>query len=152
MMQTLLSISRMAVGLGFMAIPRQLASLFIIPFSPEAAIGCKMAGARDFVLGALLYTCGSQDSTALTSKTTSPTERFGLSGKDQSQAQRGWNSTQRALMSGVVVDGLDILSVLWCYLDGTLPAEAAATLGGGASLLLGLGLCCWWYCMPIKHA
>lgn len=152
MSQTLLSTSRMAVGLGFMVIPRWLASLFIMPFSPEAAIGCKMAGTRDFVLGALLYTCRSRGSTALMSKTTNPTDRFGVTGKDQWQAQLDWNNTQRALMSGMIVDAFDILSVLWCYLDGTLPVQAAVTLGGGASLLLGLGLCCWWYCVSLKHA
>jgi len=149
-MQTLLSISRMAVGLGFLAIPKPLASVFIMPFSPEAAIGCKMAGSRDLVLGALLYTCRSEGSTILMSKTTDPSEHPLFSSTGQSQAQLSWNNTQRALVAGMIVDGFDVLSVLWCYLDGTLPIEAAETLGGGASLLLGLGVYCWYY-VSIKH-
>lgn len=141
-MQTLLSISRMAVGLGFLAAPKSLASVFIMPFSPEAAIGCKMAGSRDLVVGALLYACYSEGSPILVGKTTNPSEQPLLSSSGQPQTRISWNNTQRALAAGMIVDGFDVLSVLWCYLDGTLPIEAAGTLGGGASLLLGLGVYC----------
>lgn len=49
------------------------------------------------------------------------------------------------LIAGIIVDTLDVLAVLWCYLDGTLPAEATMTLGGGAFILLGIGIyCCHW--------
>lgn len=139
-MQNLLSISRMAVGLGFMTIPGPIASIFAMPFSPEASIGCKMAGNRDLVLGALLYTCRPQRSisTSRKDKNTNSSEQPLLPKDGNSSRMR------LALISGIVVDALDVLSVLWCYLDGTLPIEAVATLGGGASFLLGMGIYCWY--------
>lgn len=141
-MQALLSVLRMATGLGFLTIPGPFASIFMMPVSAEAAIGCKMAGSRDIVLGALLYSCRSRNSTTAGDKPTDPSQQTLLPNKDNCQVQSNRGNVQRALISGIVVDGLDLLAVLWCYLDGTLPIKAAATLGGGASLLLGLGAYC----------
>ncbi|KAJ5575228.1 hypothetical protein VI817_005765 [Penicillium citrinum] len=143
-MQNLLSISRMAVGLGFLTVPGPFASVFVMPFSPEAAIGCKMAGSRDLVLGALLYyTYRRQSSTLRKDKVTNPVEQSPLLNSED-RAGHSDNSVMRlALISGVVVDTLDVIMVLWCYLDGTLPIEAVATLGGGACILFGMGVYCW---------
>ena len=143
-MQTLLSLSRMAVGLGFLAIPGPFASIFIMPFSPEAAIGCKMAGNRDLVLGALLYyTYRRRYSTPRKDTVIDPSEQSLLSKSGNSEGHSDNSMMRLALLSGIAVDTLDVVMVLWCYLDGTLPVEAAVTLGGGASILLGLGLYCW---------
>ncbi|KAL4862805.1 hypothetical protein BDV12DRAFT_178362 [Aspergillus spectabilis] len=130
-MQSLLALSRIAVGLGFLTIPRPFATLISMPFSPVAAIGCRMAGGRDIVLGVLLYTSlsGSGPSSAASStdqKKTAP---------DQS----GSRALQRALLAGIVTDALDVACCLWCYADGTLPATPALLLAGGAALFLDLG-------------
>ncbi|KAL2818993.1 hypothetical protein BDW59DRAFT_165274 [Aspergillus cavernicola] len=102
-MQSLLALSRMAVGLGFLTIPKSFAALFAMPFTPEAAIGCRMAGTRDLVLGALLYTCRSQASTVITNDAKTDVAN------QQPQRKREWNDTQRALLlaAGVVVDAFD---------------------------------------------
>lgn len=149
-MQTLFSIARMTLGLGLLAIPKPVAHVFLVPFTREATIACRMAGARDLVLGALLYASRPWRSTALMNKTTDASEHPLLSDNGQFREQIGENHTKRALLAGMVVDGIDILSVLWCYLDGTLPIEAVATLGGGACLFCGLGAYCW-YSVSSKH-
>jgi hypothetical protein len=149
-MQTLFSIARMTLGLGLLAIPKPVAHVFLVPFTREATIACRMAGARDLVLGALLYASRPRRSTALINKTADPAEHPLLSESSQSQEQIGQDHTKRALIAGMVVDGTDVLSVLWCYLEGTLPIEAVATLGGGACLFLGLGAY-FWYSVSSKH-
>lgn len=121
----------MAVGLGFLTIPHHLAALFNMPFSPEASIGCRMAGSRDIILGALLYTCYSKQGTAV-----------GKPKPDDQRERHGWTDTQRALLAGVVVDALDVLACLWCYCQGTLPLTPALLLGGGAAVLCDIGAYC----------
>lgn len=143
-MQNLLSISRMAVGLGFLTVPSSFSSIFIMPFSPVAAIGCRMAGSRDLILGALLYTCHPPRFRSHGMKVTDQSEQTLRTNKmyhDLDSAQE--SKVRLALTSGIIVDTLDVLAVLWCYLDGTLPAKATMTLGGGAFSLLGLGIYCW---------
>ncbi|OJJ01159.1 hypothetical protein ASPVEDRAFT_82697 [Aspergillus versicolor CBS 583.65] len=133
-MQSLLATSRMAVGLGFLTIPKHVAALFNMPFSPEASIGCRMAGSRDIILGALLYTCYSKQGYRGTA-----VER--PKNGDQHE-QHGWTDTQRALLAGVVVDALDVLACWWCYCDGALPLTPALLLGGGAAVLCDIGAYC----------
>lgn len=128
-MQSLLATSRMAVGLGFLTIPNHLATLFVLPFSAEASIGCRMAGSRDLVLGALLYTCCSESTTSAGTAV----------GKDKKKESSGWTDVQRALLAGIVVDALDVLACLWCYCDGSLPLTPALMLGGGAAVLCDIG-------------
>lgn len=139
-MQSLLATSRMAVGLGFLTIPSHLATLFTMPFSPEATIGCRMAGSRDIILGALLYACCSRSPTS--GSTAVGKEKNG----DKRELQSGWTDTQRALLAGIVVDALDVLTCLWCYCEGTLPLSSALLLGGGAALFCDIG----GYCLYVQ--
>ncbi|KAL3489684.1 hypothetical protein BJX62DRAFT_238811 [Aspergillus germanicus] len=140
-MQSLLALSRIAAGLGFLMFPGPVATLLRMPFTPEAAIGCRMAGARDIVIGLLLYTSVNSKS-----HTTSADTRDAKSDSSlQGMKNRGWNDTHRALVAGIAVDAFDVLACLSCYLDGSLPATPALLLGGGAAVLLDLGIYCWYF-------
>ncbi|OJJ58560.1 hypothetical protein ASPSYDRAFT_956365 [Aspergillus sydowii CBS 593.65] len=136
-MQSLLATSRMAVGLGFLTVPNHLSTLFVLPFSADASIGCRMAGSRDLVLGALLYTCCS-------GSTTTTTSGGAAVGKDKKKSSG--TDIQRALLAGIVVDALDVLACLWCYCDGSLPLTPALLLGGGAAVLCDIG----GYCLYVQ--
>ncbi|KAL4878127.1 hypothetical protein BJY04DRAFT_221484 [Aspergillus karnatakaensis] len=129
-MQFLLSLSRITVGVGFLTIPQHFATLFSMPFTPEAAIGCRMAGGRDIVLGSLLYLAQSSPK----SSSTAVDEK-----KTATNLIRS-NAVRTALLAGIVCDALDVLCCIWCYADGSLPGKPAVLLGGGAGLLLDLGL------------
>lgn len=54
---TALSVLRMASGASFFALPELTAKAFLLPYAGPVAIAARMAGARDFAVGALLYTC-----------------------------------------------------------------------------------------------
>ncbi|KAA8645139.1 uncharacterized protein ATNIH1004_009356 [Aspergillus tanneri] len=115
MILTALATLRMAVGFGLISIPRQVGAVFLLPYTPEVAITARMAGGRDFTVAALLFACRDQ---AIISGETDPVL------KNARQGQRlGWTATQRALMAGMVVDGIDILNVVIGYLEGTLSIE-----------------------------
>ncbi|KAL3442249.1 hypothetical protein BJX65DRAFT_313028 [Aspergillus insuetus] len=141
-MQSLLVLSRIAAGLGFLTLPGPVATLFGMPFTPEAVIGCRMAGARDIVIGVLLYTSRDISSNAISADDrdakTDRSTRLGMK-------NRGWSARQRALVAGIAVDAIDVLACLWCYLDGSLPLTPALLLGGGAAVLLDLGVYCWYF-------
>ncbi|KAL2857618.1 hypothetical protein BJX68DRAFT_263178 [Aspergillus pseudodeflectus] len=142
-MQSLLALSRIAFGLGFLTIPGPLAALSRMPFSPEAAIGCRMAGARDIVIGALLYTSLSRSSNPTT--TAADARDAKPASARQGPRNRVWSATQGALIAGMAVDAMDVLACLWGYLDGSLPLTPALLLGGGAAVLLDLGVYCWYF-------
>lgn len=46
----------------------------------------------------------------------------------------------RALMMGILVDAVDIMSCAVAYGEGSLPIEAVGLVAGGAALALGLGV------------
>ncbi|KAL3457331.1 hypothetical protein BJX64DRAFT_293206 [Aspergillus heterothallicus] len=141
-MQSALAITRIAVGVGFLAIPGTLATLFHMPFTPETAIGYRMAGTRDIVLGVLLYTARSGLSKALSASDASGPK---ADGANRSQTTKGWAESQRALVAGIAADAVDILTSLWCYLDGSLPLTPALLIGVGASLALDMGIYCLYF-------
>jgi hypothetical protein len=112
-----------------------------MPFTPEAAIGCRMAGARDIVIGVLLYTSLTRSTNAIgagASDAKTDSSRQGLKNS-------GWSARQRALVAGIAVDAIDVLACLWSCLDGSLPATPALLLGGGAAVLLDLGVYCLYF-------
>lgn len=132
---------RMALGLAFLCLPKHVAAACRIPYIPEAAIAGRMTGARDFAIGLLLYNCRPR----LTNpKRIEPRENATLCNNAYSGARLSWNDTQRALISGMIVDGIDVLSVLWCYLEGNLPTVGIRTVGGPAVVFLGLGVFLWY--------
>ncbi|KAL2800376.1 hypothetical protein BJX66DRAFT_332515 [Aspergillus keveii] len=140
-MQSLLAVSRIAAGLGFLTLPGPVATLFRMPFTTEAGIGCRMAGARDIVIGALLYTSLTRSSNA----TSADTRDAKTNSSRQDPRERVWSARQRALAAGIAVDAIDVLACLWCYFDGSFPATPALLLGGGAAVLLDLGIYCWYF-------
>ncbi|KAJ0417381.1 ankyrin repeat-containing domain protein [Aspergillus carlsbadensis] len=140
-MQSLLALSRIAAGLGFLILPAPITSLLHMPFTPEAALGCRMAGARDIVIGALLYTANTATTTTPATNEKPDTARAG-------SKNRAWSATQTALVAGIAVDAMDVLACLWCYADGSLPLTPALLLGGGAGVLLDLGVWCLYFYVP----
>ncbi|ERF68311.1 hypothetical protein EPUS_02767 [Endocarpon pusillum Z07020] len=109
---TTLSLLRTAVGLSSLILPAQTSRLFYIPPS-DSSILARLFGSRDLVLGLYLY----------------------LSRTDDSKTRR------TALLLGMTVDAIDVLSTVACVLQGELGWEAATAAGGGAIAAIGLG---WW--------
>lgn len=67
---TALSILRMVSGASFFAVPELTAKAFLLPYTGHVAIAARMAGARDFAVGALLYTSRPQTINLRASNTT----------------------------------------------------------------------------------
>ena len=44
-----------------------------------------------------------------------------------------------ALLAGVAIDAIDVVSCLVCFLQGDLPLQAALLCGGAGGLALGMG-------------
>jgi hypothetical protein len=84
--------------------------------SGQALILPRLFGARDGVLGELLWTA----------------EREG--------EHNDRRELKRALWAGVAADGLDIASCAYAVATGTLSRQAGALLGGGAVVFLVLGI------------
>jgi hypothetical protein len=66
---TALSVLRMISGASFFALPGFTAQKFGLPYTGHVAIVARMIGARDFAMGALLYTSPLQTSNTRASNT-----------------------------------------------------------------------------------
>ena len=137
-----LSTLRMASGASFFAIPELTAKAFLVPYTGPVAIAARMAGARDFAVGALLYTCRPKNNRPGASTTASLPNDNGsgstLLSRDDSIKLTDNKELRRALLTGILIDALDVLGCLWCYWEGTLPIEGLRALGGGAVIVLGV--------------
>jgi hypothetical protein len=107
---TLLSTLRIATGSLSLLLPSTTLSLFQMSNPGSALVGMRLFGVRDAILGGLLWTA---DSPA---------------------------AIRRALIAGAVVDGIDVLGLAYGAWQGDLSGLSADMWGGGAAVLLGLGL------------
>lgn len=103
----LLSTMRMAVGSVAFVAPSTTAKL---AGHPSSALPNRIWGARDAVLGGLLFAASTEE------------------------------TTRAALYAGLATDTLDIAAVAFGLLDGSVGARTAVILGGGAVTFVGLGL------------
>lgn len=110
-----LAIARTLVGVSLLAVPTLTARTFFLPVSGSSALILRLCGARDAALGGLLWS-----SSSATSQSADP--------------------VRTALLTGAVVDAIDLVSVGACLLDGSVTTAPAATVGGGAAVFLAAGL------------
>jgi hypothetical protein len=168
-----LSTLRMGVGASLLMMPQFSATVFMVPYASAAALPCRLAGIRDFVLGLLLYT-SQQEQTAPMSKPVrvaaaeSPLlgDNNGNNNNNNNNKNNDINQStaaatsaslfsdepKRALLAGLAVDAIDIGSAIWCYLDGTLPAEGLYMIVGGPLSFVGLGLYSWYQTRPAFYS
>jgi hypothetical protein len=133
----------MASGASFFVIPKLTAKAFLVPYTGPVAIAARMSGARDIVLGALLYTCRPVNSGPGVSITSARASNDNVSESTVLPHDGLIKLTinkelRRSLLAAIVVDALDILGYLWCYWEGTLPIEGLGALGGGAVIIFGM--------------
>ena len=163
-----LSTLRMGVGASLLMMPQFSATVFMVPYASAAALPCRLAGIRDFVLGLLLYTSQQEQRATMSKPVRVATAESPLLGGsdnnnnknndiDQSTAAATSvslfsNETKRALLAGLAVDAIDIGSAIWCYLDGTLPAEGLYMMVGGPLSFVGLGLYSWYQTRPAFYS
>ena len=137
---TVLASLRMLLGTALLTTPRLTSSAFFVPYTLSSAPLLRMAGTRDIVLGALLYTnnhhtnstrspAGAEraSSALLDSQADSASDVDGkgkLDGTDFKEARR-------ALMAGITVDAIDVVSFLWGYGEGSLSVETLAVVMAG---------------------
>lgn len=121
-----LAIARSGVGIALLALPQTTARICLLPVAASSSLIFRLAGSRDFALGALLWTASAS--------TQPSTSASADSRKDNALGLR------QALIAGAVVDAIDLVSVGACFADGSLALEPAMLVGGGAALFLGLGL------------
>lgn len=121
-----LAVARSGVGIALLALPQTTAHMCLLPVAASSSLIFRLAGSRDFALGALLW---SASASAQPSTSASADSR-----KDSVLGLR------QALIAGAVVDAIDLVSVGACFADGSLPLEPAILVGTGAALFLGLGL------------
>jgi hypothetical protein len=107
---TILSSLRMGFGFFSLLAPSTTLSLFQMPVHSSALVTTRLFGVRDAVLGGLLWTA---DSPA---------------------------AVRRALIAGVIVDGIDALGAVYGLWQGDLDMLATDLVGGGAIVFLAMGL------------
>lgn len=117
-----LAVMRMLVGGITVLIPMRTALLFGVPVAAPAIVVARLFGARDFVLGGLLWTARPNNGNPAT-------------GADAT----GNRELKRALWAGVMADLIDVGSCAVGVLDGTLPKRAIVGVGVGAAFFAGLG-------------
>lgn len=108
-----LSVLRSTVGITSLLLPTLASRIFYIPAS-TSGIMFRLFGSRDLVLGSYLFLA-----------------RNGVS----VEARR------TALLLGMVVDGIDVLSTVVCMMQGELGWQAGVWVGAGALMFVAMG---WW--------
>lgn len=115
-----LAIARTLVGVSLLAVPILTSRTFFLPASTSSTLSLRLCGARDAALGGLLWSASS---------------RSLCSSEAQLPAL-----LRPALMTGAVVDALDLVSVGACLVDGSVNVVPAAVVGGGAAVFLAAGV------------
>lgn len=121
-----LAIARSGVGIALLALPQTTARICLLPTAASSSLIFRLAGSRDFALGALLWSA---------SASAPPSISASADGRKD-----GVLGLRQALIAGAVVDAIDLVSVGACFADGSLALEPAVLVGAGAALFLGLGL------------
>jgi hypothetical protein len=124
------AVLRMATGISLLALPRLTSATFLVPYASSSSWITRFGGVRDFAIGALLYSSRPPSTPPSNGK---PGSNGGEGGVDSRELRR-------ALMMGILVDAVDIMSCAVAYGEGSLPIEAVGLVAGGAALALGLGV------------
>ena len=141
-----LAISRMAIGVAALLIPLPTCSAFLIPVPATATLAVRLAGARDLAIGGLLLHSLRNSSAATATKSNGPiglhqdeTKQPLLDGQKAKMKSGSDAYLRSALLAGMVVDGIDVLSSAACFLEGNVSIEGALVFASGAGLFLGMG-------------
>lgn len=159
---TILSLIRIGTGLSFLALPQFSCTTFLVPQASASAaiLATRLAGSRELAVGELLwYTlrrhrAGGADLTSTGGDDTTESEQSQLlsgelagdGGKGRSAsvaaraaAPRRENMVGYALMAGMAIDAIDVVSCLVCLAEGSLPMEPALLVGGVGCVAFGMG-------------
>lgn len=101
---------RSVIGIASLLVPHITTTFFQIPLSTSSTIVLRLFGSRDLGLVALVWMAKSEE------------------------------ARRTALLIGILVDSIDVLSTAACMLEGNLDLIPAAWVGGGAAGLVGLAL------------
>jgi hypothetical protein len=115
-----LSIARMIIGSSMLLAPQLSASFFGVPLTPESNIAGRLFGARDLILGVLLWKSRSN-------LTKSILKADGVLMED---ARR---DIKRLLWIGLLIDSIDVGSSLFGIWRGEMDGKAFGWVGGGAA-------------------
>lgn len=115
-----LAVARTLVGVSLLAVPLLTSRTFFLPASTSTTLVLRLCGARDAALGGLLWSASSRLSSS--TELASPA------------------LVRPALMTGAIVDALDVLSVGACLMERSVGVVPAAVVGGGAAVFLAAGL------------
>jgi hypothetical protein len=129
----ILAYARMGIGAASLVAPLPVCSAFLLPVAPVATLAIRLAGARDFAVGGLLWHAARKHQEVPVGDVK---EQQPLVAKTNTRSSKFLRS---ALTAGIVVDAIDILSVAACFADGTVPLDGAVVFAGGAAAFVGLG-------------
>jgi len=122
-----LSYLRVAIGASFLFAPTFAGKIFQLTIAPNSlqSTAVRLFAGRDIVLGEHLWFVRPKagDTTTMRPRTTE--ER---------------SEMRRVLWSGVAADAFDIAVLAYAVSGGGITRTAAACVGGGATLFLGMGL------------
>lgn len=151
-----LSLIRIGTGFAFLALPQFSCATFLVPqaAAPAAILATRLAGSRELAVGELQWyalrrhragratfvdPASSSDAAAEHSQLL-PREAAGAKGLSASaEAPRRENMVGYALMAGMAIDAIDVVSCLVCYAEGNLPLEPALLVGGVGCVAFGVG-------------
>jgi hypothetical protein len=141
-----LSTLRMLTGLALLTVPRLAATAFFVPYQPSLALYSRLTGIRDFAVGALLYTAipTTQEQRQKNNANHDDNDAPGkpLLGGEITVNGEGMHEVKRALMAGIVVDAVDVVSIMACFAEGNLDIKGVGMAGGGAALFCIWGIWC----------
>lgn len=134
MATALLSLSRLGVGALSLAFPATASTTFLLPSPGGLTTFVRLFGARDAALGAYLWYAFR---TSREDNSTSPAKARDV--KREARTRR----LKDALLLGIIVDSIDVLSSTACVLEGNLEPRQWPLVGGAAALLVVLGWVAW---------
>ncbi|KAI0103326.1 hypothetical protein GGR51DRAFT_253600 [Nemania sp. FL0031] len=113
----ILATGRILLGVGVLVAPQPMLGAFGLSLPADLILIARLAGIRDVVLGALLWTARTNDPTPL-----------------------GRSDVRRALTAGVMVDTADSMATLYALATGNYDLKNTLTFVAGAVPFIGLGI------------